>query len=552
MSVMQLASKGDFSGALAIARRLAEETDDPEDRFLLGRMAYLATDFGAAEAQLERAYRDFQARGLPRRAAMTATMLGRVHFDLFDDRVVGRAWLARALSLLEHEEPCVERGYVVTGMFGAYMESPEELEESARTALDIARQFHDRNLECKALGDSGLALVSMGRVKDGMARLDEAFSMLISGEVRDPSVVGPVACGLIYACDRCGDVERAEAWLRFFEKTTPIDDQGPSVHIFAHCWTAFGSVLCHVGRWQEAETALRMGLAKAEGSYHYVKLATRAALADLWIRQGRLEEAAQLIDQNVDRVEVMGPRARLYLAQGKYDLAAAVARQAVRLLRGDQLRAAGLMVVLVDAELANGNAAAAEEAARQLQQMADIAEAPAVAAQAALALGKTAIARDELELAGRHFEAGLAAVGDTCPPLRAALYLEMARASANRAPAETIVNAEAALSIYQRIGAPEADQAAELLRAHGKAVIVAPPPPTPLDVLSRREREVLDLLAQGMTNPAIAQRLFITPKTAEHHVTSILSKLGLHSRVEAAAFAASLHISADRGVSAAR
>jgi hypothetical protein len=66
----------------------------------------------------------------------------------------------------------------------------------------------------------------------------------------------------------------------------------------------------------------------------------------------RLEEAARLIDETLDRVEIMGPRARLYLAQEKYDLAAAVARQALRQLSGDQLRAASLLLVLVEAELA--------------------------------------------------------------------------------------------------------------------------------------------------------------------------------------------------------
>jgi len=104
------------------------------------------------------------------------------------------------------------------------------------------------------------------------------------------------------------------------------------------------------------------------------------------------------------------------------------------------------------------------------------------------------------------------------------------------------VSREAALSICQRLGAPEAASAAELLKAQGRVVAVAPPPPSPLDVLSRREREVLDLVARGMSNAAIAQRPFVTPKTAEHHVSSILSKLGLRSRVEAAAFAASLQI----------
>lgn len=60
-------------------------------------------------------------------------------------------------------------------------------------------------------------------------------------------------------------------------------------------------------------------------------------------------------------------------------------------------------------------------------------------------------------------------------------------------------------------------------------------PPTPLDALSRREREVLRLVAAGHTNPQIADALYISRKTAEHHVSNILAKLGVATRTEAAA-----------------
>jgi DNA-binding NarL/FixJ family response regulator len=69
-----------------------------------------------------------------------------------------------------------------------------------------------------------------------------------------------------------------------------------------------------------------------------------------------------------------------------------------------------------------------------------------------------------------------------------------------------------------------------------------PAPTGPVDAgkalgLSERELEVLQLIAAGKTNRQIATELFITEKTAAHHVSSILGKLGAATRVEAAAIA---------------
>jgi DNA-binding NarL/FixJ family response regulator len=64
------------------------------------------------------------------------------------------------------------------------------------------------------------------------------------------------------------------------------------------------------------------------------------------------------------------------------------------------------------------------------------------------------------------------------------------------------------------------------------------PPPAPLDAeLSPRELEVLQLVAQGLDNSEIATELYISPRTVKNHVSSILGKLGVPNRVQAAVYA---------------
>ena len=61
----------------------------------------------------------------------------------------------------------------------------------------------------------------------------------------------------------------------------------------------------------------------------------------------------------------------------------------------------------------------------------------------------------------------------------------------------------------------------------------APPHEEPAHDLTAREREILELIAEGLTNGAIAKRLFISVNTVRNHVQSMLAKLDAHSKLEA-------------------
>jgi DNA-binding CsgD family transcriptional regulator len=201
-----------------------------------------------------------------------------------------------------------------------------------------------------------------------------------------------------------------------------------------------------------------------------------------------------------------------------------------------------LLAVLVESELRAGSIDGAEQAAADLTRTAAAAQAPILAAEAALARGRVAMARSDAGAAIDCFDAAIDQLrGDERPARRGEVHLALAGALAARGDAPgAIAEARAAMAIFERLGASaRINQAAAQLRTLGVPVRARVQDPAALvGSLSARETEVLDLLSEGLTNAEIAGRLFISPKTAEHHVGRVLAKLGARSRAEAAAIAA--------------
>src|SRR5260370_9436216 len=81
------------------------------------------------------------------------------------------------------------------------------------------------------------------------------------------------------------------------------DQQAPI--LFAHCQATYGSLLCQVGRWGDAETALTLGLTAGRTGFFLHRVMARASLADLPFRQVRLREAGQLLAASGHRGEAI-------------------------------------------------------------------------------------------------------------------------------------------------------------------------------------------------------------------------------------------------------
>ncbi|MDQ6674027.1 MAG: hypothetical protein M3069_25335 [Chloroflexota bacterium] len=438
---------------------------DPELRLDLARALQWLHRFDEAREQLETAFREFTDAGLAIRAALAASRLGEFYRSGPGNRIAGRAWFARAWRLIENAGPCLERGWVALTDVGCNFDDPEELRERATIALDIARRFGDIDLEAKALADLGLALTESGRVTEGMALVDEALALVSAHAVRERWVVSQAVCSFFSACWCASDLARLESW------TDILRERALLAATDGQCDSVYGTLLCQLGRWQEAESVLNRSIQLTEMSLNAVRLKALCALAEFRIFQGRLGEAEQLLVGRDDHMAALIPMARLYLARGDHELAASAARRGLRLLGSDRLRGAQMLSVLVQAELGRGDVEAAGAAAARLRTCAMDAGISTLMAEAAFACARVLTARGEATEAIAELAGGLARLGDAeVPLLRSKLHLELARLLAVTTPGEAVLEARAVAAIHARVDAPLGADAAELLRELGVAI----------------------------------------------------------------------------------
>jgi len=203
----------------------------------------------------------------------------------------------------------------------------------------------------------------------------------------------------------------------------------------------------------------------------------------------------------------------------------------------DRLDVAAVIELLGEAAIALGDSEAAIERGRALVALGAASNCHLIVAHGERLVGH-ALASTDVPAACRHLETALGAFAQAGIPYRAAqtrLLLAQLLGRSDREVAGT--EARMAWSVFEDLGAcHDADAAAALMRDLG--VRAARARPRNVGRLTRREQEVLALLGEGLSNPQIAERLFLSRKTVEHHVARILSKLGLRGRAEAAAVAA--------------
>jgi DNA-binding CsgD family transcriptional regulator len=529
-----------FERALAI-----EET--PEALEGLGLAAWWLDLAEVVFDSRERAYRAYRSDGDRISAARLAVWIAWDSAAFRGEEGVANGWLQRARRLLEGQPDSPEHAFLAerAAVFALLDEgNPEAAEAQATEAIRIGKTIGAIDHEMVGRALRAFARVTAGRVAEGLRELDEVSAAILAGELSDRLLIGLAGCYLIAACDRVRDHGRAVQWCDRIKEYSRKWGLKP---LFAVCRTQYASVCMWRGAWAEAERELTDACDALAICRPGMTTDGLARLGELRRRQGRLEEAASLFERSGAHPIASLGRAAMALDQGDPRSAAELAERHLRRLPAkNRTERAAALELLIRAHAKSGTTDDLDRARAALDELRGIAadaQTSPLLASASLAAGLIALGAGDLDIARRELEDAVDLFEQSGAPFevaRARVDLAWAMERLGRTDA-AVAEVDRALEALTRLDARVEAAGAQALRDR----LTSPQPAKPAGLrdtagLTPRELEVLRLISSGLSNQAIAGRLFISEHTVHRHVANTLSKLDVPSRSAAVARAARL------------
>ena len=512
------------SGALAPDTDLGREADRLD---VLADAAWWLGRLDECIEAREGAYRFYEELGNQRCAGQCAVWLYE-HYCFKARPAIAGGWLRRA----RHALACDPE----SGEYGALQLREAEkahgsgkLQESADTArevVDLSRRLRSPDLEAEALQTLGRVLIDAGEPAEGLSTLDEAMIFVVEGRLR-PYSTGKVYCSLISACEALGDLRRAAEWS---EATSLWAQRHPFAVFPGLCRVHLASSLRSRGEWNEAEAQAVRACAELATLNVTNAAAGHAEIGEIRRRIGDLDGAEDAFRSAEQLSGQPQPGlALLRLAQGNIDAAVAIIARALDEITWDRLARAWLLPARAQIAIAAGNLSGATVALEELESIASDFASPALVAAALSTRGRVQLASSDRsacatlrQAAERWQELGVPHELATAQMLRGAACREAGDLDGAAA------SFEAARTLFERLGAT--------LDIRNLRDITSTTSELPAG-LTKREVEVLRLVAAGMTNKQIAGRLILSEKTVARHLSNIFTKIDVASRSAATAFA---------------
>lgn len=514
----------------AADRELALEPDDLVRFATAAQMLGMDAEAGSTWA---RAHTEFLKRDDKLRAARCVYWLA-VPMIFRGEMAQAGGWIARTQRLLDGLPESAEHGYMLCAV--AIRSVREDDASSAHASFveagRIGERVGDHDLASLARHGEGRTLIRLGETARGALLLDEVMAAVTAGAV-SPLIVGVTYCSVLEACQEMYDLRRAQEWTDAMAAWCAR--QPETLSFRGQCLVHRAELMQLHGAWsgasEEAERArdrfLRPPPARAIGLAYY----RIAELHRLRGEHAKAEDAYRQVSEV--GLDPQPGLALLRLAQGKTAAASAAIARAMEESR-DAQRRARLLPAGIEIALAADDIAGARTMADELTQVAESHGAPMLRATAAYAAGAVLLAEGDARSARSALRDSFSLWRDLEAPYdtaRTRVLIARACRALDDADAAAI-ELECARQTFAKLGA-----AHDLARIESTSREARAGSATVASELTKREIEVLRLVATGKTNRAIAAALGISEKTIARHVSNIFTKLGLSSRAAATAYA---------------
>ncbi len=504
--------------AFAVAETEAPLDAEDYDRFAV--TAHLLARMPDYFAIRERAYESLLERGDPLAAAEAALWLG-VQKIAQGDVAEGGGWVARAARIVA-EDGTDSRVAAFLNVASAFEAAGGgDLEDAARITAECvraARRHGSEEYAALSLHQQGLFLLAAGRTVEGLACLDEAMLGVASGAC-SAMVEGIIYCGVIEGCWSIYELTRAQQWTAAM--TQWVATQPDLGNFTGECKVRRAELKQLNGHWPEALDELDAVSFADRDQWAAGRAASVRGNLDRLL--GRFDSAEEHFALASKLGEDPQPGiALLRLARGSVQAAAAMARRSLAETHQTGKRIQ-VLAAATEILLAVGEADAADATAGELRDIATVSRSPVVTALGQLAQASVSLARDTPAAALPLLREALGTWVRARAPYEEArtrvLLADACRALGDRESADREV--DTARAIFEDLAAMP-----DLARLTGSD-----------ELLSPRELEVLRLVATGATNRAIAEKLVLSERTVDRHVSNIFGKLGVSSRAAATAYA---------------